>query len=204
MYKARYEGKHGKPQAQSVSARPRRRGRATAMLLATVMLFALAVGGTIAWLTDKDRPLVNTFDPSKVTCEVQEKFDGKVKSDVNVKNTGDIDAFIRVKLVTYRTNDAGQHIGGTAALPQFTLGANWVEYNGYYYYTLPVAPGDKPATKLTDSMTLTENYDDADGGHQSIDVMAEAIQSVPEAAVKAAWGTGFSIGTDGSLIVPAN
>ncbi len=193
-----------KPQAQSVSARPRRRGRATAMLLATVMLFALAVGGTIAWLTDKDRPLVNTFDPSKVTCEVQEKFDGKVKSDVNVKNTGDIDAFIRVKLVTYRTNDAGQHIGGTAALPQFTLGANWVEYNGYYYYTLPVAPGDKPATKLTDSMTLTENYDDADGGHQSIDVMAEAIQSVPEAAVKAAWGTGFSIGTDGSLIVPAN
>ena len=204
MYKARYEGKHGKPQAQSVSARPRRRGRATAMLLATVMLFALAVGGTIAWLTDKDRSLVNTFDPSKVTCEVQEKFDGKVKSDVNVKNTGDIDAFIRVKLVTYRTNDAGQHIGGTAALPQFTLGANWVEYNGYYYYTLPVAPGDKPATKLTDSMTLTENYDDADGGHQSIDVMAEAIQSVPEAAVKAAWGTGFSIGTDGSLIVPAN
>lgn len=202
MYKARYEGKHGKPQAQSVSARPRRRGRATAMLLATVMLFALAVGGTIAWLIDKDSPLVNTFDPSKVTCEVQEKFDGKVKSDVNVTNTGDIDAFIRVKLVTYRTNDAGQHIGGTAALPQFTLGANWVEYNGYYYYTLPVAPGDNPATKLTDSMTLTESYDDADGGHQSIDVMAEAIQSVPEDAVKAAWGAGFSINADGSLNVP--
>ena len=195
MYKARYEGKHGKPQAQSVSARPRRRGRATAMLLATVMLFALAVGGTIAWLIDKDRPLVNTFDPSKVTCEVQEKFDGKVKSDVNVKNTGDIDAFIRVKLVTYRTNDAGQHIGGTAALPQFTLGANWVEYNGYYYYTLPVAPGDKPATKLTDSMTLTESYDDADGGHQSIDVMAEAIQSVPAEAVGQAWGVSIAPGS---------
>lgn len=192
MYKARYEGKHGKPQAQSVSARPRRRGRATAMLLATVMLFALAVGGTIAWLIDKDSPLVNTFDPSKVTCEVQEKFDGKVKSDVNVKNTGDIDAFIRVKLVTYRTNDAGQHIGGTAALPQFTLGANWIEYNGYYYYTLPVAPGDKPATKLTDSMTLTESYDDADGGHQSIDVMAEAIQSVPAEAVRQAWGVSIA------------
>ena len=193
MYKARYEGKHGKPQAQSVSARPRRRGRATAMLLATVMLFALAVGGTIAWLTDKDSPLVNTFDPSKVTCEVQEKFDGKVKSDVNVKNTGDIDAFIRVKLVTYRTNDAGQHIGGTAALPQFTLGANWVEYNGYYSYTLPVAPGDNPATKLTDSMTLTESYDDADGGHQSIDVMAEAIQSVPAEAVGQAWGVSIAL-----------
>lgn len=195
MYKARYEGKHGKPQAQPVSARPRRRGRATAMLLATVMLFALAVGGTIAWLTDKDRPLVNTFDPSKVTCEVQEKFDGKVKSDVNVKNTGDIDAFIRVKLVTYRTNEQGQHIGGTAALPEFTLGANWVEYDGYYYYTLPVAPGDKPASNLTDSMTLTESYNDADGGHQSIDVMAEAIQSVPAAAVGEAWRVSIAPGS---------
>lgn len=195
MYKARYEGKHGKPQAQSVSARPRRRGRATAMLLATVMLFALAVGGTIAWLIDKDSPLVNTFDPSKVTCEVQEKFDGKVKSDVNVKNTGDIDAFIRVKLVTYRTNDQGQHIGGTASLPAFTLGTGWVKYGDYYYYTKPVAPNAKPATNLISSITLTDSYTDADGGMQAIDVMAEAIQSVPAEAVGQAWGVSIAPGS---------
>ena len=206
MYKARYEGKHGKPQAQSVSARPRRRGRATAMLLATVMLFALAVGGTIAWLIDKDSPLVNTFDPSKVTCRVEENFNENtgVKSNVNVTNTGDIDAFIRVKLVTYRTNDQGQHIGGTASLPAFTLGTGWVKYGDYYYYTKPVAPNQKPETNLTDSMTLIGSYLDTDGGKQAIDVMAEAIQSVPEDAVKAAWGSGFSIGSDGSLIVPGN
>lgn len=195
MYKARYEGKHGKPQAQSVSARPRRRGRATAMLLATVMLFALAVGGTIAWLIDKDSPLVNTFDPSKVTCEVQEKFDGKVKSDVNVKNTGDIDAFIRVKLVTYRTNDAGQHIGGTAEIPDFTPGEGWVKYGDYYYYTQPVAPNAKPATNLISSITLTDSYTDADGGMQAIDVMAEAIQSVPAEAVGQAWGVSIAPGS---------
>ena len=51
-------------------------------------------------------------------------------------------------------------------------------------------------------MTLTDSYTDADGGKQAIDVMAEAIQSVPEAAVKAAWGAGFSINADGSLNVP--
>lgn len=192
MYKARYEGKHGKPQAQSVSARPRRRGRATAMLLATVMLFALAVGGTIAWLIDKDSPLVNTFDPSKVTCEVQEKFDGKVKSDVNVKNTGDIDAFIRVKLVTYRTNADGKHIGGTAEIPDFTPGEGWVKYGDYYYYTKPVAPNAKPATNLISSITLTDSYTDADGGMQAIDVMAEAIQSVPADAVRQAWGVSIA------------
>ena len=195
MYKARYEGKHGKPQAQSVSARPRRRGRATAMLLATVMLFVLAVGGTIAWLIDKDSPLVNTFDPSKVTCEVQEKFDGKVKSDVNVKNTGDIDAFIRVKLVTYRTNADGKHIGGTAEIPDFTPGEGWVKYGDYYYYTKPVAPNAKPATNLISSITLTDSYTDADGGMQAIDVMAEAIQSVPADAVRQAWGVSIAPGS---------
>lgn len=197
MYKARYEGKHGKPQAQSVSARPRRRGRATAMLLATVMLFALAVGGTIAWLIDKDSPLVNTFDPSKVTCRVEENFNENtgVKSNVNVTNTGDIDAFIRVKLVTYRTNADGKHIGGTAEIPDFTPGEGWVKYGDYYYYTQPVTPNAKPATNLISSITLTDSYTDADGGMQAIDVMAEAIQSVPADAVRQAWGVSIALGS---------
>ena len=125
-----------------------------------------------------------------------------MKSSVNVKNTGDIDAYIRVKLVTYRTNEQGQHIGGTAELPEFTPGAGWVAYNGYYYYTKPVAPNAQPEKALIDSIELKASYDDADGGKQAIDVMAEAIQSVPEAAVKAAWGEGFSIANDGSLNVP--
>ena len=205
MYKGRYEGKHRKTAAPA-RGRSLRTGRLTTMVIATVLLLALAIGGTLAWLSTKGDPIQNTFLPTKVTCKVTESFNGSTgeKSDVNVENTGTINAFIRVKLVTYRTNDQGQHIGGTASLPRFTLGANWVSYDGYYYYTLPVAPGKKPETNLTDSMTLTGSYTDADGGKQAIDVMAEAIQSVPEGAVKAAWGNGFSINADGSLHVPAN
>ena len=201
MYKGRYEGKHRKAAAPA-HGKALRTGRLTTMVIATVLLLALAIGGTLAWLSTKDGPITNTFTPSKVTCEVTENFNGVTKSNVNVTNTGDTDAYIRVKLVTYRTNDQGQHIGGTASLPRFTLGRNWVLHDGYYYYTLPVAPGDSPKTSLTESMTLTDSYTDADGGKQAIDVMAEAIQSVPEAAVKAAWGAGFSINADGSLNVP--
>lgn len=203
MYRGRYEGKHRKA-AAPVHEKAIRTGRLTTMVIATVLLLALAIGGTLAWLSTKDEPITNTFTPSKVTCEVTESFNGVTKSNVNVTNTGDTDAYIRVKLVTYRVNDKEQHIGGTALLPTFTLGANWVKYGDYYYYTLPVAPGGSPETNLTESMTLTGSYTDADGGKQAIDVMAEAIQSVPEDAVKAAWGEGFSIGTDGSLIVPNN
>ena len=205
MYRGRYEGKHRKA-AAPVHGKMLRTGRLTTMVIATVLLLALAIGGTLAWLSTKDDPIQNKFLPTKVTCEVTEKFNGTTgeKTKVNVKNTGTIDAFIRVKLVTYRTNDQGQHIGGTASLPAFTLGTGWVKYGDYYYYTKPVAPNQKPETNLTDSMTLIGSYLDTDGGKQAVDVMAEAIQSVPEDAVKAAWGSGFSIGSDGSLIVPGN
>lgn len=195
MYKGKYEGKHRKAKAQPVRRKTYHKGRLTAMVIATAVLLALAIGGTVAWLSTKDKPITNTFNPSKVACEVTERFNGKVKSDVNVKNTGDTEAYIRVKLVTYRTNDLGQHIGGTAELPSFTLGENWVEHDGYYYYTLPVAADGTPATNLADSMTLTTAYVDADGGHQSIDVMAEAIQSGPAQAVGQAWGVSISPGS---------
>lgn len=194
MYKGKHEAQH--------SGKTARKGRLTAMIVSVVLILALAIGGTIAWMSTKTDSVVNTFNPSRVTCEVKEGFDGKVKTDVNVQNTGDIPAFIRVKLVAYRTNDQGQHIGGTAPLPAFTLGTGWVKCGDYYYYTCPVAPGATPAYSLAEVIKLTENYTDVDGGHQSIDVIAEAIQAGPEAAVKAAWGAGFSIDTNGNLVVP--
>lgn len=179
------------------------RGRLAMMVLSVVLLLALAVGGTLAWLSTKTTSVTNTFTPAEVNCKVEEDFDENtgVKTNVNVTNTGNIDVYIRVKLVTYRTNDAGQHIGGTAELPKFTPGENWVEYGKYYYYTLPVAPGKKPAANLADRMTLEKSYKDADGGKQALDVMAEAIQSEPEKAVADAWGVKIA---PGSVTVASN
>ena len=206
MYRGRYEGKHSMAKKAPTWVRAPKNSRLTTILIAAMLFMTLAVGSTVAWLSAKDAPIQNKFLPSEVSCEVTEDFNGAtgVKSKVNVKNTGDIDAFIRVKLVTYRTNEQGRHIGGTALVPSFTMGSDWEKYGDYYYYTLPVAPGDKPKTNLTDRMTLIGAYPDADGGKQAIDVMAEAIQSVPEDAVQTAWGAGFSIGTDGRLYVPNN
>ena len=196
---------HGKYEARHLQRRRKRRSKKTGMLfLSLLLVIGMVVGGTVAWLSTKSAPITNTFLLSHVSCSVTEEFNGTTKSNVNVTNTGDIDAFIRVKLVTYRVNDEEQHIGGIAKIPDFTPGAGWVENGDYYYYTKPVAPGTKPAAALISSIDLIGSYTDADGGKQAIDVMAEAIQSVPENAVKAAWGAGFSIGADGSLIVPDN
>ena len=188
MYQGRFENATPK-------RRPRRgTKRLTTLLLSGLLLVTLIVGGTVAYLVTQVTPVTNTFTPSQVTCAVTEDFDGTFKSNVNVTNTGDTDAYIRVKLVTYRVNEAGQHIGGTASVPDFTPGENWKEYKGYYYYTLPVAPGGKPSADLINSITLTGSYNDADGGKQVIEVMAEAIQSRPAEAVGESWGVTITPG----------
>ena len=186
MYQGRFENATPK-------RRPRRgTKRLTTLLLSGLLLVTLIVGGTVAYLVTQVTPVTNTFTPSHVTCQVEEKFDGQTKTNVNVTNTGDTDAYIRVKLVTYRVNGAGQHNGGTATVPPFTPGTNWKEYNGYYYYTLPVAPGAKPSADLISSIKLEDHYTDADRGMQVIEVMAEAIQSGPEKAVGESWGVSIA------------
>lgn len=187
MYNGRFQAKQPQQPQRPVRRRKRRSKKTGTLLFSLVLLLTMMVGGTLAYLTIQTNPVVNQFTPSHVSCTVTESFDGTTKSNVNVTNNSDINAYIRVKLVTYRVNDQDQHIGGTAALPAFTLGAGWVKHGEYYYYTQPVAPGVSPAANLTDSMTLTGSYTDADGGKQVIEVMAEAIQSVPANAVVSAW-----------------
>lgn len=175
--------------------RSRKNTRTITLLIALLLFSALAVGGTVAWLTANATPVKNTFTPSNVACEVTEDFNGTIKSNVNVKNTGDTEAYIRIKLVTYRVNEQGQHIGGTAEIPGFKPGDGWIEHtDGYYYYTSPVAAGGTTAN-LINSIELTGSYNDADGGRQAIEVMAEAIQSQPAEAVGSSWGVSISEGS---------
>ena len=174
--------------------------KAGILFLSLLLIAVLQIGGTLAYLVANTEPVVNTFTPSKVKSEVTENFDGTYKTNVNVTNTGDVDAYIRVKLVTYRVNNKGDHIGGEAKLPEFKLGTGWVMgKDGNYYYTKPVAPGKEPGANLTDSMLLKE-YVDADGGKQVVEVMAEGIQANPKDAVEDAWEN-VKVDSYGNLIV---
>ena len=172
------------------------------LAIAVVLLLSATVTGTLMYLVSKTTAVTNTFEPATVTCEVQENFDGTVKKDVTVKNTSNIDAYLRVKLVTYRVNADGERIGGTAAIPSFTPGEGWFEKDGFYYYKNPVAPDATPVTDLIgkDGITLVE-YNDADGGKQVIEVIAEAIQSVPTSVVKEYWNV--TVDANGVISAPS-
>lgn len=165
------------------------------VLASVALLLCVLVGGTLAWLSAKTGPVVNTFTAGKTEGEIEETFDGEIKKDVNVKNTGSVDAYVRIKLVSYRVDENDQPVGGEASINKFTPGSGWVEYpsgSHCYYYTKPVKANGKPETNLFDRYELTK-YDD--GSRQVLEVMAELIQSDPQTAVQDAWGVTISNGT---------
>lgn len=172
------------------------------LLLAVLIVTTFTVGGSLAYIVTHTDSIKNVFNPSTVTTTVTEDFDGTYKSNIVVKNTGDTTAYVRVKLVTYRVDGDDNHIiGGTAAIPNFELGNNWVEHDGCYYYTKPVdAKGETPSLVADGSRIKLEQYTDADGGRQVIGVMAEAIQAGQNApddcgdAVRDAWKVNITPG----------
>lgn len=183
------------------------------VILSFLLIFTVTVGGTLAYLSTQTDEVVNTFTPSHVDCKVEEVFNGYTKSSIKVQNTSDIEAYIRIKLISYRVNDEGKQIGGLATIDDFNLGNGWFKYDGFYYHKTPVAPNDNDSTTyydmtknlLADETSITlKSYEvtteDPDGGRQVIEVMAEAIQSKPNSAVEQAWVV--SVNTDGTLVIP--
>ncbi len=156
------------------------RNRAILLIASAALVCALAAAGAVAFLIDDTEAVKNEFTPSEVTCAVEESFDGTTKTNVQIKNTGDIPAYIRVALVTYCVDGNGNVDGTkTAAIPAFTMGAGWVKSGEYYYFTKPVAAGALTDTALIDSITLENG--------QVVEVIASAIQSEPAKAVGEAW-----------------
>lgn len=176
------------------------------LVLSLLMILCITVGGTLAYLSVQTGPVVNTFTPSHVSCNVVEEYKNNTKKSIQVENTSDIKAFIRVKLVTYRVNTSGKHIGGVVGDPVFECGEGWFKASGYYYYKYPVEPHNSSNDYLTknllaDEISLFGNYADADGGKQVIEVMAEAIQAMPSSAVTQVWK--IQVDDAGYLIDPA-
>lgn len=178
------------------------------VLVVSVLVLLLAVaGGTLAWLTAQDS-VNNTFTPAHVTCRVEEKFDGATKENVSIKNTSDIPAYIRAYIVVTWKDDAGNVYGklpvaGTDYTIEYAANTGWVKgSDGYYYYTSSVDVGKTTGELIK---TCAPVADKAPAGYGlSVEIIAEAIQSVPKAAVQAAWGSDFNINADGSLSVPTN
>lgn len=169
------------------------------VLVVSVLALVLAVaGGTLAWLTANSGPVTNTFTPAQVSCEVDETFQNNVKSAVSIKNTSNIDAYIRAYVVvTWKDaqgNVYGKPVKDTDYTIEYATGTGWEKgSDGYYYFTKPVGV-DKTTSELI--KTCAPVADKAPAGYDlSVEIIAEAIQSQPETAVGEAWGVKIAPGS---------
>lgn len=176
-----YNGSHVSPRKKSGRSR-----RPLLLLASLVLLLALAVGGTVAWLNSSSGPVTNTMTPGQVPITITETFENGFKSEVSVTNTGNIDAYIRVAIVANAVDENGNIIAGTA--PSYTVNEKkWQLLDGYYYYKGAVAPDGKTEELFTGPPV------DVRGGE--LNILAESIQVLGgidgKTASVYAWGHSF-------------
>ena len=204
-----YQGKHVKRTKYSKSRANRR--KATVLLTTLVLLLTCLVGTTVAYLIMKTNQVTNTFQPARVTCEVNETFDGATKTDVTIANTSNIEAYIRAAIVvTWKDAENGNVYGRKpVAGTDYIIDQNTADYiielntvdwiegdDGYYYYKNPVAPGNSTSALIDRCSPVASNTPAGYG--LNVEILGSAIQSVPASVVEQSWKV-VKVNTDGTL-----
>ncbi len=177
------------------------------LILAVIALTVTSVGVNLAFMFKKAIN-VSGFTAGRVEIVLHEKTDGaevtgnnaagSEKSDIRVENTGNIKAFIRIKIVSYYTDAEGNACGNLSSqFPEIALQNGWIAGAEHtYYYPYAVAPGSMTEI-LCEPVTLGQR-ELAEGEvlYQTIEVFAEAVQAEPASAAEEAWGVTV---TDGEI-----
>lgn len=165
-------------------------------LVALLVLLCCTVAGTLAYLVDKTPEVKNTFEPAKVTTAVDEKFDGTTKSEVKIKNTGDIPAYIRAAvIINWADGD-----GNVSATPvkdgdyviKYDSSNTWKKIGDYWYYTKPVAADSLTEKALIESCAPVAGKA-PEGYNLQVTILADGIQadgvgSNGKTPMEDAWG----------------
>jgi len=167
------------------------------LLVSCLVIFMISVGGVVAYIIAQTETLHNEFVPVKVTCKIEETFKDNVKKDVYIRNTGDIDAYIRALIIANWVSDEDGKIHSSAPVEGVDYSVEWgVEgwkksADGFWYYEKPVAPQDVTKDLIETSVVIGNA---PEGYHLQIQVLASALQAMPETVVEQEWGVTVSDG----------
>ena len=169
--------------------------RLTILLVSLSLILVVGVGVTLAYVFASTGDVVNTFTPSKVACAVIENGDSTPhysdtvnvpsKSNVQIKNTGDTDAYIRVAVIVNWKNANGDVWAIAPKTGEYTIVYNtssgWAcsAADGYWYYNTSVAPGELTDPLITSAIQNVPGPKGTDESqyYLSIEIVASAIQS---------------------------
>lgn len=182
--------------------------KSIALLVSLILVLSVTIGVSLAYLVATSGSVENTFSPSRVTTEVNETFDGNVKTNVSIKNTGDTTAYIRAAVVV-TWQDGNGNVYGTVPVKGsdyeifYNLGdqanpeGKWIlGSDGFYYWTNPVKSEEEDANNCNTGILITEakplKTAPAEGYTLCIEILGSGIQSVPTSVVTSEWSTGVS------------
>lgn len=165
--------------------------KSASLLAALILMIVVGAGTTLAYIIDTTGSLTNTFLPSQVTCSVN--------TDKSIKNTGDVDAYIRAAVViTWKNGDGDVYGQKPMAGTDYTISLNdtaqasnvWVKgSDGFYYWTSPVAVNASTNPLIASFSPIAE----APAGYTlSLEILTEAIQATPATVVTSSWTSGVS------------
>lgn len=193
-----------------------KKGNAFRLLILIVGLAVLvtSVSVSIAYMLRSSDEITNTFIPAEVDCQIVEtvsktNVEGKdvsMKTSVKAQNTGNIAAYIRVRVVTYWEDSKGNPVGRSSPTNEFG-GAwkhnqtDWIydKENQTFYYKYPVDAGQTTNELLNTDGSFKgielKVVEDIQGSgnvsftyHTVVEFIVEGIQGAPAEAVSSAWG----------------
>ena len=190
------------------------------IIIVGAILIVASVSVTVAYLIIRSTEITNSFVPAKIDCQVLEtetKIDNVVtKTSVRAQNTGNVDAYIRVRVVTYWEDSKGNPVARNSPENEFVDGdwkfndADWIydRTNQTFYHKAPVGANDFTAELLGSGFNgITLTPEDVIQGNVTftyypvVEFIVEGIQGDPDTAVKESWGV--TLDSDGN-ITPKN
>ncbi len=176
-------------------------------VIALVVTVTTVITVVWAFMFKSTKTYDNEFEPAHMSCEVVENFDGTKKTSVKIKNTSNISAYLRLRLVSYWQDTKGFVVQRESIMPSYTVNsADWLSLGDHTYcYKYPIEPGDVTGELLKSSIDLHDKVTDDplnDGVvyeyEHVIEIIAEAIQAEPADAVENSWNV--TIDGDGNIV----
>ncbi len=172
----------------------RKRNIPLVLLVCVCLIGALTVGTTVAYLFTEGGQVENLFKPARVACTVAEdgyigsgnaQTEATSKSNVRVRNTGDVTAYIRASIVINWKDESGAvhartPVEGTDYSLQLATGTDWFFADGAWYFSEALEPWEYTDVLIT-SCQMLPDADVPENAHLSVEIVATAVQATVKA-----------------------
>ena len=146
------------------------------LLIASVLLLTMAVGGTLAYFLDATEEVIYTLQAGYLATQLQQSLDGDAHS-VRVENLGNVDVYVRVAILGNWVDENNVIVAPWTAEIAVNEVQGWQQgEDGFYYYTKPLLGQKNVQTPNLLAASVAQSGGPA-GAHLEIAVLHQAIQA---------------------------